>query len=175
MNRKLGNPNFGTHMAPLITSVMNTDGPIFEMGCGDYSTPILHAICEKQQRKLLSTDTSNEWLNLFIDLTSTYHKFEYVPVYEDDWEKNPKPELWDKVGNQNWGVVFIDHRPGERRKDDIKRFQNSADIVVVHDTETESYRYESVFNLFKYRYDYKRYSTYTTIVSNKIDVSKLFT
>ena len=42
INRELGNPNFGTHMVPLINAVINTTGDVFEMGCGDYSTPLLH-------------------------------------------------------------------------------------------------------------------------------------
>jgi hypothetical protein len=174
MNRTLADAAYGTHMAPLVTAVMNTTGPVFEMGCGDYSTPILHAICSVQNRQLLSTDTSKNWLDLFQDMKSEMHEFIYVPVYDDDWLKNPKPEKWDSIGNQTWGVVFIDHRPGERRKVDIARFANSADVIVVHDTETLSYGYEPILNTFKYRYDYVRYTTRTTLVSNSIDVNQFF-
>jgi hypothetical protein len=166
--------SYGTHMAPLLTAVLNTTGPVFEMGCGDSSTPLLHSICKAQNRYLLSTDTSKEWLSLFLDMRSSNHEFIHVPVYEDDWEKNPKPELWDNVGNQTWGVVFVDHRPGGRRTVDIKRFSNKSDVIVVHDTEYIGYGYESVFSDFKYRFDYKRYNTYTTLVSNSVDVSKFF-
>lgn len=173
-NRILKNAEYGTHMAPLITAVINTNGPVFEMGCGDYSTPMLHAICTAQHRQLLSTDTSKEWLKYFTDMENEYHKFIYVPVYDDDWLLNPKPEKWDEIGNQSWSVVFIDHRPGERRKVDIERFKNTAQIIVVHDTETMGYGYEPILKSFKYRYDYKRYNIYTTLVSNFIDVSKLF-
>ena len=120
-------------------------------------------------------DFSKDWLNLFKDLETDLHNFQYIPVYEDDWELNPKPELWDKVGtNVNWSVVFIDHRPGDRRRLDIQRFANIAEIIVVHDTESAGYDYESVFKDFKYRYNYKRYSTYTTLVSNKRNVALLF-
>ena len=174
-NRILNDSEFGTHMAPLTTAVIHTNGPIFEMGCGDYSTPILHAICTAQRRQLLSTDTSKEWINYFIDMENDFHKFVYVPVYDDDWSLNPKPEKWDEVGNQKWSVVFIDHRPGERRRVDIDRFKNISQIIVVHDTQHHGYEYETVFCKFKYRYDYKRYNVYTTLVSNFIDVSKLFT
>jgi hypothetical protein len=173
-NRVLRNAEYGTHMTPLIAAVMNTRGPIFEMGCGDYSTPILHAICLAQKRYVLSTDTSKEWLNLFRDMESEIHRFEYVPVYSDDWQQNPRPEMWDGVGNQKWSVVFIDHRPGERRKFDILRFENDAEIIVVHDTETSSYGYEPILDRFRYRYNYIRYAVRTTLVSNKIDVEKLF-
>jgi len=173
-NRVAEGWGFGTHLTPLITAVLNTKGNVFEMGCGDFSTVNLHQICKIQNRYLLSTDTSKEWLSHFLDLQSDIHEFIYVPVYDDDWQKNPKPHLWDDIGNQKWGVVFIDHRPGERRRIDISRFSELADIIVVHDTEELGYKYEDVFSEFKYRYDYKRYRQYTTLLSNKIDVSKLF-
>ncbi len=173
-NRELKDAGYGTHMAPLVTAVMNTVGPVFEMGCGDFSTPLLHAICTAQNRELLTADTSKDWLKLFTDMETDKHKFVYVPVYEDDWSLNPKPEKWDAIGNQIWSVVFIDHRPGERRAVDIDRYKNSAEVIVVHDTETMSYNYEPVFSNFKYRYDYKRYDIYTTLVSNFVDVSQFF-
>jgi len=50
--RKLDNPNWGTHQVPLITVVVNTKGPILELGCGDFSTPILHALCTAEKRLL---------------------------------------------------------------------------------------------------------------------------
>ena len=173
-NRTIGHGGYGTHIAPLLTAVLNTKGPVFEMGCGDFSTPLLHELCKNQNKYLLSTDTSNDWLSLFLDMQSANHEFKYVPVYEDDFEKNPKPELWDSIGNQQWGVVFIDHRPGERRRIDIARFANKAEIIVVHDTEYEGYEYEKAFCLFKYRFDYKRYNVYTTLVSNSVNISFLF-
>lgn len=169
------NANFSTHMAALITSVVNTDGPVLELGCGDFSTPLLHAICSVNKRFLLSTDTDKKWLNLFIDLEQPWHQFLYVPVYEDDWTTNPKPHLWDEVGNdRHWGVVFVDHRPGERRVVDIQRLRSNADIIVVHDTEQPSYNYEPVLKTFKYKYVYERYLVTTTVVSDTIDVRKLF-
>lgn len=174
INRTLGDANYGTHMVPLINAVVNTKGDVFEMGCGDYSTPLLHYILTNQKRNLLSSDTDLKWLNLFKYLENDYHKFEYVKVYDDDWELNPKPSEWDKVGNKKWSVVFIDHRPGDRRKIDIERFKNNAEIIVIHDTETLSYGYEPVISQFKYQYVYKVYKTYTTLVSNFIDVEKLF-
>lgn len=171
MNRKMSESVYGTHIHPLITAVMNTTGDVLEMGCGDFSTPLLHSICKIQNRKVVSTDTDKQWLSLFMDLHSMNHTFQYVPVYETNI---PDHHQWDRVGNQKWGVVFIDHRPGERRAIDIVRFKNDADIIVVHDTENPGYGYESAFKYFKYRYDYKRYNVWTTLVSNKINVEKLF-
>ena len=174
MNRTMGSGDFGTHMVPLVNAVMNTTGDVFEMGSGDYSTPLLHYILTNQKRNLLTADTDLKWLDLFTYLKNEYHEFKHVKVYDDDWSLNPKPNKWDEIGNQKWSVVFIDHRPGERRKVDIDRFKNDAEIIVVHDTETSSYNYESALSKFKYRFDYRVYKTYTTVVSNFVDVKKLF-
>lgn len=160
---------YGTHITPLTTAVLATYGPVFEMGSGDFSTPLLHSICKRMNREMLTADTDKDWLLNFKDLASPEHKFIYVPVYE-----LKDPSLWGKVGNQKWSVVFIDHRPGERRALDILRFKELAEIIVVHDTENPGYQYENSFKEFKYRYDYLRYSVRTTLVSNFIDVSKLF-
>ena len=78
INRVLGSANWGTHMTPLITAVSHTEGPILEMGCGDFSTPILHAICSPTKRFLLTTESHRSWMDLFLDLKNDWHHFEYV-------------------------------------------------------------------------------------------------
>lgn len=173
--RPAGNVSVGTHMAALTAAVINTDGPVLEMGSGDYSTPLLHALCAKNKRFLLTTDTDKKWLNYFRDLENDWHSFEYVPVYEDDWMVNPKPALWDNVAkDMHWSVVLIDHRPGERRIEDIKRLRKNADIFVVHDTEEPSYGYGPILSTFKYVYIDVRYTTQTTVVSDTIDITQFF-
>lgn len=174
-NRVMSSSDFGTHIAPLLTAVLHTTGPVLEMGCGDFSTPLLHAVCAQTRRLLVSTDTDQAWLALFRDLETAWHRFEYVPVYEDDWAINPKPTLWDAIGSDtHWGVVFVDHRPGERRAVDIARLRHQADIIVAHDTQEAGYQYEPVFATFKYRYTYERYAVQTTLVSDTVNLALLF-
>jgi hypothetical protein len=158
---------YGTHIHPLTVAVLATKGDVLEMGCGDFSTPLLHALCKG--RVLVSTDTDAQWLTKFSDLQHNHHVLKYVNVYEGG-----SPGNWDEFAKYRWSVVLIDHRPGERRAVDIHRMKDSAEIIVVHDTETAGYGYERVFSEFKYRYDYKRYSVWTTLVSQTVDVAKLF-
>lgn len=166
--------SYDSHRPLLIAAVEKTDGPVLELGCGWGSTPVLHALCVKNNRFLLSTDTSKVWLEKFYHLKRPWHQFLYVPVYDDDWEKNPKPWKWDVVGEDKyWGVVLVDHRPGERRKADIWRLRNSADILIVHDSETAGYEYDKVFSTFKYQFTYKKINAWTTALSNVVDVTKL--
>ena len=165
VNRQMVGVNYGTHLAPLIIAVINTDGPVLELGCGDFSTPILHAVCSSQKRFLLTAESDGNWQKRFWDLKRDWHKFQHVKHSSD----------WNQVGaGRHWSVVFVDHAPGERRVVDIARLRRHADIFVVHDTETASYGYEPVLSTFKYIFVYRRYSTTTTLVSDTIDVALLF-
>lgn len=68
-----------------------------------------------------------------------------------------------------WSVVLVDHDPPSRRKEEIKRLTNSADYIVVHDTNpgTErKFRFREIYPLFKYRIDFNREKPYTTVLSN---------
>jgi hypothetical protein len=164
-NRVLSDANWSTHMIPLITCALNTDGPILEMGVGDFSTPLLHSICSKNARFILSAEMDENWLNLFLDLEKNWHQFIHVKTAED----------WDNIGNEiNWSIVFIDHSPGERRIFDIKRLRKNTDIFVVHDSQQPSYGYEPELSSFRYKYIYERYATKTTLVSDKVDIRKFF-
>jgi hypothetical protein len=42
---------------------------------------------------------------------------------------------------------------------------NNASFMVIHDTEQPIYKYEPALVLFKYRWDFKAMSPYTTVVS----------
>ncbi len=55
-NRTLKDPEYGTHIVPLMTAVMNTTGSILEFGIGEYSTPLLHGISAITKRYLISAD-----------------------------------------------------------------------------------------------------------------------
>ena len=174
-NRKLISPEYGTHMAPLLTVIANTDGPILEMGCGDYSTPLVHAVCSVSKRFVLTAETDIGWMELFKDLKTDWHQFVYVNIGTKN--KNYNPEAWNLIGNDhNWSVVFIDHAPKERRVVDIERLRLRTAIFVVHDTNPlkKGYKYEPLLSTFKYRFNYKRYANQTTIVSDVIDVAAFF-
>lgn len=146
---------YATHLAPLVAAVTFTKGSVLELGCGDYSTTILHAICTIQRRKLISTDYNLEWLLKFKDLETPLHTFVHVL----DWNS------FDPI-DEEWDVVFVDHSPGERRVEDIKRLSSKSKYVLVHDSQEAGYKYDPGFQMYKYKYDYKRYDTWTSILSN---------
>lgn len=153
-------PGYWTHQVPLVTAVLNTTGPVLELGCGHYSTALLHAICSHQKRQLLTAESELEWMNKFSDMKNDYHNF----VHATDW---------DAITGE-YDVVFIDHVT-ERRAVDLKRLRDTTKIFVVHDSEKKRwYKYGTYFDTFKYKYDYPRYTKMTTLLSDSVDVQKLF-
>lgn len=161
-----GRTSTSTHVPALVTVIAKTEGPILELGAGDFSTPLLHAICSGTQRTLVTAEMDKNWLQLFLDLERDWHNFVHVAG----------PSAWDLVGqNTHWSVVFVDHHPGWRRAVDIKRLRSHTDIFVAHDTDIpQDYGYNSIIPSFKYKYVYRRYKRTTTVFSDTIDVAKLF-
>lgn len=146
---------WGTHFPILAACVSRTIGPILELGCGDYSTFMLHLLCSGK-RRLVSVESNKEWIEKYTDLKSKNHEFHLVQSYDD-------LKLIDEV---LWDVVLIDHAPVERRIIDIQRLKDRAVFMVVHDTESPAYCYERVLPSFRFRFDYKRLNPWTTVVSN---------
>lgn len=156
-----------THQPALIAAVAAArPGPVLEIGAGLYSTPLLHALCAATGRHLTTIDGDPNWIECFNSLRSRSHGLLSV----DAWDS--AIEVTDVVAD--WAVIFIDHAPAERRVVEIDRLANRCQLMVVHDSEHPLYNYEPSFAKFKYRFDYKRLCPWTTILSNTVDVSKIF-
>lgn len=152
---------YGTFLPALIKVMQITDGPVLELGMGVFSTPYLHFACYPK-RRLVSYESDKQyynWLNIF---KNDYHE---VHLVKD----------WDKIDlSERWSVVLVDHEPARRRKEEIKRLANSADYIVVHDTNPRldgKYRYSEIYPLFKFRKDFNLEKPYTAILSNFKDLS----
>ena len=152
---------------PLLWLALNETkhGEVIEMGTGHGSTPILHEYCTKNKRTLHSYETEREWLSKFEALANEYHTFTLIGN-----------RAWDACSNQHPSpsVVFIDHAPGERRKTDLILFENSAQIIVIHDTEPTGagdYQVRQHFNKFKYCVEVQTAGAWATALSNNIDLT----
>lgn len=148
-----------THLPILIAAVNHTPGAVLELGCGAYSTPVLHALC--QGRELLSLEQDPEWFELFKRFARGTHRVERV----EDWNK--------AAIERPWGVAFVDHAPGAQRAIDIVRLKPHAKIIVAHDTEHRTYGYEPIFATFKYRVEWRTYSPWAVAVSDTDDLEWL--
>lgn len=139
------NDTYGTHQPVLCAIANSTNGPIIEFGCGDGSTDVLHEICKKTQRILISVDDNLEWLNKYkqkyindgySEDNSGWHKFLFVPGRTNDSD----PSHWVTFLNTcqlldqfDFDLCFIDQSPGLARTDTIMRFKDKARYVILHD------------------------------------------
>lgn len=157
--------NFNNHRPLLYLGLIESQGDVLELGTGDGSTVMLNDICKQQDRKLVSYDNNAEYINKYEYLNNVDHSINYT----ENWDI-------DIVNNRKWGLVFVDHAPGERRHVDAIAVKDIAQIVVIHDTESEEgYLMNLVFPQYKYiLHSYMPTQTQrTTMLSNFIDVSKL--
>jgi len=153
---------YGTHVPVLERVMALTTGPVLECGAGNYSTPLLHHICEKSNRFLLTVESDADWLNRFSEMKSANHKLMACPRHEKGdchWADAP-------YASRPWSVVFVDNHPAGARLYPIAATADSAEFIVVHDTESPFYAFEPLLRGFRFRYDYKNLIPWTTVVSN---------
>lgn len=156
---------YSSHFIPLLRAIENTTGDILELGSGPFSTPLIHWKAFETGRKVWTYENDDNFYKQYSCFSSPYH--EVVKV--DDWSsiEIEKP----------WGLVFVDHAPAIRRKEEIKRLKQLAQVIVVHDTEGRNdrhYKYSEIYPLFKYIYQYPLVVPKTSYLSNLVDVTKGF-
>lgn len=142
---KRSSDTYGTHQPVLYEIASKTTGPIVEFGCGHGSTDILHDICKKTNRTLISIDDNLEWLNIFrkkylndgyLEDNSGWHKFFFVPGNIN----NSDPSHWihfldncELLKSIQFDLCFIDQSPGLARTITLLRFKDKARYIILHD------------------------------------------
>jgi len=149
---------YATHLPLLVACVSNTEGPVLELGCGLYSTPVLHALCHK--RPLVTVELDPVWFAEFKGFSSQNH---HVILVED----------LSEIPDYHWSVVLVDQQPAAARVPSIKRYREKAELIVAHDTEHRLYGYEEVLPTFNYRVEWKRYAPWTSVVSDTVKLDWL--
>ena len=155
-------PGYGTHVPLLAACLLQTEGPVVELGCGWHSTPLLHSFCAAHRRPLVTADDDPDWLARFRHMRRRWHAF--VEVH--DWDKS-------NLFAQRWSVVLVDHGQGHRRGYDTSRLADLAGLIVCHDTQAPEYGYADVLASFRHRFDDRGRWPWTTVVSNSDDLSWL--
>ncbi len=134
-----------------------TGETIIEMGSGEGSTPY------------------------FQKMAGVLHKIFISYENNADWAKKTGANFinnWDEIFVPEKCFLFIDHAPGERRKKDIVKYKDLAEIIVIHDTQIEAdhgYQMRQHFNLFKWGVEMNTPGggAGSVMVSNHIDLSSL--
>lgn len=158
-----------THIPLLTRTFDKSEGDVLEIGTGYFSTLLLKWLCTMSGRTLYAYENRQYWYDRAKGKETPFYKVFYTPNYDD-------ADI-----DRHWGMVFIDHGPNARRVVEIKRLANLADYIVIHDTQPINkdddlpidYHYETIWPLFKYRYDYTKIKPWTSVVSNFKDLSNL--
>lgn len=150
---------FATHLPLLLACVSNTHGSVLELGCGSYSTPLVHAVC--LGRELWSYEGSAEWYARF----KRFHRGSHRVQLASNWTDIPIERPWD--------VALVDHSPAARRAVEVTRLRGHARLIVVHDTEHRLYDLEPVLAPFKHRVEWRAYSPWTSVDSDVDDLAWL--
>ena len=140
---------WSTHQPVLYAVAASTKGPIIEFGCGYGSTDLLHEICERNGRILITLEDDLTWMEKFASKyegrgynkeNSGWHKFFYVPGKNQKDHENPAH--WVKFLNEfklldelNFDVCFIDQSPWLARYETLKKMKDKARFVIVHDVD----------------------------------------
>lgn len=140
--------DWATHQPVLYTMSMNTTGPIIEFGCGNNSTDLLHEICKKTKRLLITVEDDFEWISKFKEKylgdgyeldNSGWHKFYYVPgkpsiendVIAAHWIKFL--DNFELLKTTNFDLCFVDQSPGQARTETILRLKDKVKYIILHD------------------------------------------
>jgi len=153
----------GTHLPALLLAVQAAPGPILELGCGGFSTALLHGL-SNALRPVVSVESKRGWYDRLKGLASPVHRFVLLQDGNSD-------DFADEIGLRHWAVVFVDGSPADGRAAWIHWARDKADMVVVHDTEPESRKLyagvEEALASYAYRIDFPHALPWTSVVSEK--------
>jgi len=140
---------YSTHIEALVNAVLSTPGDILELGCGDYSTPILSAIAKSRGDKLVVNSSDPEWSSKFIGMAE---------IKLVDWA------TWVPFGN--WGLVFLDSEQftSERIKW-LPTLAKISKVIVMHDVDAAMMApdYESIVSGFRSTILYSKHTPWTAV------------
>ncbi len=151
---------YSTFLPMLLEAMSRTSGDVLELGAGVFSTPVLHWMCEKQKRNLVTIENDPVWHRF----TSKYFRTNHHTFYKvNDWNE-AEPYI-----KREWDVVLVDHSPSERRISEITLLADLAKYLVVHDSDPwkdREYHFSKIYPLFKYKYNFDKADHQTAVLSN---------
>jgi predicted O-methyltransferase YrrM len=149
---------YATHQRLLVKHMMQTTGPVIELGAGNYSTPILHEIAGAQGRHLTTVDHNPDWLNRF-------------KIFENDVHTLTLLASWDDFKPSGaYGFAFVDHAdpPGHPRWLQVQKLLPVAGLILIHDTEDDLYGYSKLMDLIDVIDEDTTFRTHTRVIRRKL-------
>jgi len=149
---------FGSHLPMLLRAWDLSTGEVLELCTGRYSTTVLNWLAAMSGRHVTSYETDPAYYEWSTRMNNTYHSIQLL-------------KSWDEADLERpWGVVLVDHAPGDRRWKEVLRLVDWADYIVLHDSKDRRCGYGRVYPRFKWIYHYKKLNPWTTVVSNKVSL-----
>lgn len=147
---------YATHQRLLVKHMLQTTGPVIELGAGNYSTPILHEIAASQGRHLTTFDHNPDWLNRFKIFEWEQHELQLL-------------ESWSDFAASKCGLAFVDHAdpPTHPRWLQVEKLLSVADVIVIHDTEDDLYGYAKLMHLIDVIDEDTTFRTHTRVIRRK--------
>lgn len=160
------NSAYISYLPVLLKCFERSSGAILELGMG-YSTMILHNLCQRTKRKIVSYEGDEKWYKENLIYKNDYHDINFVK----DWDKID-------ITSQRWSMVLVDHRPARRRRIEAMRVANNANFILLHDSEQEInsiYGYQRIYPKFRHVFQYQGCKPNTAVLSNFINLNFLLT
>lgn len=155
---------YSTHL-PLFQKLFNIKkfSKILEFGLGFGSTPFLLQHCDH----LTSIEMqSKDWYE------KVYEEFKNEKKWNCHLSLGPFECYNLPVLNEKYDLVFVDGH-GDSRPELVNKFFNKCDVIVAHDYETPSYRWNLINKPVEYsKYIYTELNPYTVIFTKDIDIKK---
>lgn len=113
---------YATHLEALVEHAICGRGAILELGCGDYSTPVLAAIARIESWQFLVQASDESWAARYRDIAE---------VQIVDWKNWTPPS--PKYG-ERWSCVLLDSEESTAgRIRLLPKLLGKADVVLLHD------------------------------------------
>jgi flavodoxin len=112
---------YATHQKALIDALFDNPGPVLELGCGDYSTPIIRSITKSRGNTFNIVSSSEEWGSKYINQCDNLNIIK-------DWTK------WEP--NEEYSVCLLDNEQVTwKRYEHLPTLLKVCKCVVIHDAD----------------------------------------
>ena len=145
-----------THIAPLALAIKRFGGRVLEIGCGWYSTQLIHAMSDCA----ITLENDSSWYQkLRPSIGGQFYHIKDIPA-----------TVRNMAEKQKFDVVFVDCYEGIDRVECSKLFLDLPCCIVAHDTERPYW--SELLASIKYKRHFKILTPNTSWLSNVLDVTK---
>ena len=142
---------YATHLEALVNAALESKGNILELGCGNYSTPILSAVARHRGDNLFVKSSSPEWALQFTDFA------EVELVVWGSW-----------VPSGRYGMIFLDNEQLTfHRIQWLPELAKHCDTIVMHDSDAamQHAHYPEMVSGFKKIVTYSKHRPWTVVMT----------